>query len=126
MDITPFLHPPASTLPPGGSPECDNAFRSFLDSLCSRWNAAYVDDHLEEHHELPDAEPLRRWRLVNHVVKWAIGWQWPDGEGPNNNHRIRFAAVQWRCRRAEVEAEAERYCAEVIHQAAEAEAAQHG
>lgn len=100
-----------SKLPPGGSPATDDAFMAWARDLCERRNAEWLDRF--EPHELPKRDLIVVWQLVNHLFKWAIGWPFPSGEGPNQNHRLRFLSSYFRVRPGLFQAEAHRYIDEL-------------
>lgn len=114
-----LMKPDKPGMPPGGSPATDTAYERWLFDVVDRANLDYGDRHYWRHHRLPESDPVRSWQVTNHLLKWALGMSWPDGSGPNNNHRIRLVSVQFSLRREAIEAEALRYIAELV---AEAEA----
>jgi hypothetical protein len=90
---------------------------AWLKLFVARTNQLYRHGLLpEQHGERPMFEgPLvAEWQLLNHLIKWTIGWPFPDGQGPTHQHRIRFCAVQFALRRDELEAESDSYVAKQI------------
>lgn len=108
------LIPARSVLPPGGGPRDDEALLGWASAFADRINARWLDLHYPG---LPDRELIASWQVIYHLHKHLIGWAWPDGTGPNRAHRIRFVAIQFRLRRAELVDEARRYARELYDKA---------
>jgi hypothetical protein len=96
-----------SAMPPSGEPWDDRRFDSWADDFVRTWNVRILDGLPSD--KWPAREPLTYFRLTGHLYKFLVGWQFPDGTGPNYSHRKRFVAIQYKLRPAEVVAEAESY-----------------
>jgi len=96
-----------SCLPPGGSPAIDRAFGDRLTLICDQANDVWIARVMPG--EMPTAGYAEPWRVMRHLYRWLIGWDWPESLGPVHSHRIRFVAVQWYWRAAELEEEIDRF-----------------
>jgi hypothetical protein len=116
-------HQQRSDLPPGGSPADDAAYLDWARNVTDAAVRAWMDSRSGWGRELPRVgrNPVNMWQLSTHLFKWLIGWNFPSGEGPTNNHRVRMLAVQLKYRRLEMELEAARYLAEKIDEAEQAQ-----
>lgn len=113
-----------SDLSPGGSPALDAAYLDWARETTDAAIRAWMDSRSGWGRELPRVgrNPVNMWQLNGHLFKWLLGWEFPSGAGPTNNHRIRFLAVQLKFRRLEMELEAGRYLAEKIDELEQASA----
>jgi hypothetical protein len=104
--LMPAPYPENSVLPAGGRPAWDDEFMAWVRAFVATANTRWIDRHFPT---LPDRELVHEWRVVNHLVKWCVGFTPPGSGALNHNHRIRLVAVQHHHRPHEVEAEAARY-----------------
>lgn len=103
-----------SDLPPGGSPAVDRAYSEWVAGFLDVVHPRVLDRLTGPHGEiLATATQVERavnsFSITQHVFKWLIGWKFPDGTGPNYQHRLRFVSVQFKLRPGAIEAEAEAY-----------------
>ena len=107
-----------STLPAGGKPDDDRAFLRWIDRTVPLLNAAALD-RLHRHGVEPTADVLRPYQAMNHLYKHFQGIIFPSGVGPTYSHKIRYLAIQYRLRPAEISAELDRYARQLTSQATE-------
>jgi hypothetical protein len=114
-EIYPDLTDP-SLLPPGGSPLWDRTYERWVVEFIAEVSPEVLDRLTGpdgEVHGQPD-RVINPFKLTHHLFKWVIGWAFPSGTGPNFSHRLRFLSIQFHYRRAEFEAEAQRYVEQQI------------
>lgn len=104
---------PRPEMPPGGSPRTDDALMAWARDFCARVNGEHLDRF--RHGDLPSRELLPEWQLINHLVKFVLGRPFPDGEGPNHNHRLRFLSAYFSVRPTLFEVEAHRYAEHLMN-----------
>jgi hypothetical protein len=100
-----------STLPPGGTGWDDSKFYEWACVFAREHNARMLDRLPPG--RWPRSDPFTHYRLVGHLYKFLIGWEFPSGTGPTYSHRLRFCATQFALRRDLIVAEALRYADEV-------------
>jgi hypothetical protein len=121
MFSRPFAPPPAvgegavlfSGMPAGGRPDDDRKFLAFIDIYAATANARALDT-LARRGETPKDDPVRSWALMGHLYKHLSGLVFPAGMGPTWSHRVRYLAIQYRLRPAEVLAELDAYTATLL------------
>lgn len=106
----------SSSLPPGGRPSWDLEYEWWLQEFLDEWSPRVLDQLTDESGDIPRGADriVNKFSISGHLFKWILGWEFPSGTGPTFNHRLRFLSVQFRYRRAELVAEAERYAAEKV------------
>jgi hypothetical protein len=126
-------YPVGPGLPPGGSPQIDAAYEQWLHPFVARVNKRWLDEHTGWGRNLPKhnfarrnvwhhlvPELVRSYQITGHLFKWLNGAaRYPEGLAPNYMHRLRFVAVQFHHRRAELIEESQRYVTELAQQQTE-------
>ena len=128
--IFPETYPVGPGLPPGGSPAIDSADEQWLHPFVARVNKRWLEEHTGWSRDLPAhnfsrrnvwhnlvPELVRTYQITGHLFKWLNGAaRYPEGLAPNYLHRLRFVAVQFHLRRADLVAEAKRYVIQLAQQ----------
>ncbi len=98
----------------GRHPEADviRGFDSFLDAMCEKANAGWIESITSKKTgELlsADAEIISRWKLREHLHKWARSLGWIRFDVPlDQKHMV--TAMVWHEQQADFTEEAQRYC----------------
>ena len=101
--------PPASTLPPGGSPADDRAYRDWRERFVADFNARSIDLRTRPRQPIPAAPIVEDGR----VDEWLMEQTGASRllEGWTCNHRLRWLAVQLKADPRRMRRLIERYAA---------------